>query len=503
MSSGVSQANSQETPLLTVSKPVAATKRRGTRMVHAAAWTGGATWATQLITWGYMIVVARMLAPSDYGLIGMANVPLALLTVAREFGIGSAVVMMPDLTPPQISQLNTVAVSWGVLLFAFSCFGAYPLGQFFRAPDLPMVVVALSLTLVITSFRTVPAGLLQREFRFKLLAHIQAAETCGYGLAVVISLLLGAGYWSLVIASVSSVTLSTVLCLWSRRHAFAWPKLEDLRRPLVFSTQILGRRVAWFWNSCADTAVAGRVLGHAAVGSYNIARAVAQQPLQKFSDFVTGVVPSYFSKAQNDQAALQDYVLTITQALSLLTLPATLGLALVADNLVVFVFGPKWINAVAPLRMLAVWAGARSITAFLAPLLNVTGQSRFVMWNHIVAVLYFTAAFCVGSRWGLVGIAVMWPLLYPFLAVPLYVRAFKQINLRWGSYWASVRPAVTASAVMLVSVIGFKATLASSTPVYLRLAAEVLVGAGTYCLALLALHLSELRRAYKLIRSAI
>jgi O-antigen/teichoic acid export membrane protein len=502
MSPAISQERGQETPIASISKPTDASKGAGMRIVHAVAWKGAATWATQLITWGYMIVVARVLSPSDYGLIAMAGVPLGFLTVASEFGLNSAVVMMPDLTSYQIAQLNTVAVICGVMLFALTCFGAYPLGQFFRAPNLPMVVVAMSLTLVITSFKIVPAGLLHREFRFKLLAHIQTAEAVAYGLAAVIILLLGGGYWSLVMASITSVTVSTLLVLHSRRHAFAWPKLESVQRSVVFSAQILGRRLAWYCNSSADLAIAGRVLGAGALGSYSIARNIALQPLQKLTDLVTGVIPAYFSKAQNDPAALREYVVILSQALSLLMLPATLGLALVAHDLVAVAFGPKWINAVAPLQLLAVWAAARSITGFLAPLLNVTGQSRFVMWIHILAALYFTGAFYIGSRWGLVGIAVMWPLLYPLLAMPLYLRAFKQINLRWRSYWAAVRPAVTASALMVVCVIAFKEALPPSTPIYWRLAGQIVTGAGAYGLALSALHRGDLRRAYNLIRSA-
>jgi len=144
-----------------------------------------------------------------------------------------------------------------------------------------------------------------------------------------------------VIASLTEATLSTLLTLHSRRHAFSWPKLEDLRRSLVFSTYILGLRVAWYCNSNADFAVAGRVLGGAALGSYNIAWNIAQQPLQKLTDLVQRVVPSCFSNFQNDCAALREYVLTLTAALSLLTLPATFGLAAIADELVAVALGPK------------------------------------------------------------------------------------------------------------------------------------------------------------------
>jgi O-antigen/teichoic acid export membrane protein len=469
----------------------------GSRMLDAIAWTGAATWATQVVTWASMIIVARMLTPSDYGLIGIANVVLGLLTVASEFGVANAVIMMPDLTQDQISQLNTVSVLSGMTLFAVSCFAAHPLGQFFRVPDLPMVIFALGLTLVITSFKTVPEALLQRELRFKLLAHIQVAQAASYGFAAIIGARLGAGYWSLVMASVAGVMLATLLVLRRRQHAFACPKFASLRRSLVFCTHILGLRVAWYCYSNADFAVAGRMLGEAALGSYNIAWSVADQPLQKFTDLVTRVTPSYFSKVQDDPAALREYVVTITRLLSLLTFPATLGLAFVADDFVAVMLGPKWINSALPLRILAVYAAVRSITGFFIPLLNVKGQSRFVMWNHIFAALYFTAAFYVGSRWGIVGIALMWPLLYPLIAVPLYLRVSKVINLRWESYWASVRPAVSGSTVMLVCLMIFKNALPSSTPIYWRLATEIIIGAGAYCLTLWTLHRDELRCVYR------
>ena len=133
--------------------------RAGSRMLNSVVWTGAATWATQLITWAYMIVLARMLTPADFGLIGMANLLLEILTVASQFGVSAAIVMLRDLTQDQISQLNTVALMSSAALFAISCAAAYPLGHFFRAPALPVVIMVLSAGLLILSFRIVPDGL--------------------------------------------------------------------------------------------------------------------------------------------------------------------------------------------------------------------------------------------------------------------------------------------------------------------------------------------------------
>jgi O-antigen/teichoic acid export membrane protein len=474
----------------------------GNRMFHAVAWTGAATWATQFVTWGYMIMAARLLTPVDYGLIGMANIPLGFLTVASEFGVANAVVMLRDLTPHQIAQLNTVAVWCGLGLFAISCMAAHLLGLFFMAPDLPRVVVALSLALVITSFKTVPDAMLRRECRFNVIAKIQAGQTIIYGFALVMSAALGAGYWSFVIGNLVSVTCATLLLLRIARHKFAWPEFQALRHSLVFSTQVFGRRIAWYYNSTIDFIVVGRVLGKAALGSYNLAWTIAEQPQQKFADLITNVVPPYFSKAQHDPAALRRYVLTITEAISLVALPATLGLAIVADDFVAVAFGPKWLDVVVPLKLLALYSGARCLTSFFAPMLNVTGESAFVMWNHIWAAIYFTAALCFASRWGIGAVALVWPLLYPLVAVPLYLRIFKRIELSWATYCGSLRPAVSAVIPMITGLLILRNALPATAGIYSRLGAEVVTGFSIYLMALTLLHRSVLDRLFSALRSA-
>jgi len=214
------------------------------------------------------------------------------------------------------------------------------------------------------------------------------------------------------LVAVVGATSATLLILRNRRHPFAWPKFAALKHTLRFSWHILVNSVAWYSYSNSDFLVAGRLLGEAALGAYSIAWNIAKLPTQRISNLVTRVLPAYFSKAQEDEAALRQYVLRITEGLLLLTLPASLGLSLLADELVLVALGPKWINAVLPLRILALYIAVRSITSLLSPLLNVRRESRFVMWNNIAAALYFPAGFYIGSHWGIVGIALMWLLLY-------------------------------------------------------------------------------------------
>src|SRR5262249_23465335 len=146
-------------------------------MFKGIAWVGGTKWIGQLLTWASNLIVARLLTPGDFGVVSMATVYLGLLTVASEFGIGSAVITIRELSVEQLEQLHGLAIILGLIGFGVSLVAARPLELFFRTPQLSGVVIALSLSFIITSFQVVPAAYLQRELRFKQLSLIGMGRT--------------------------------------------------------------------------------------------------------------------------------------------------------------------------------------------------------------------------------------------------------------------------------------------------------------------------------------
>src|SRR5438045_3981501 len=140
------------------------------------AWVGSVKWIVQLITWGTTIVVARILSPSDYGLMTMGTVLLSFISLLGESGIGATVITVRDITPKQTAQINGAALLMGVASFSIAALAAFPVGWFYRAPSLPPVIIALSFTLVISGFRVVLSALLQRDLRFPRVAGIDCAQ---------------------------------------------------------------------------------------------------------------------------------------------------------------------------------------------------------------------------------------------------------------------------------------------------------------------------------------
>ena len=162
-------------------------------MAKAFAWSGTGMWSTQLFTWLATFTVARLLAPSDYGLIGIAQIFVGLVMEVNDHGLGLTVVNLQDLTERQIGQLNTLSVLFGATAFCLSCLVARPLGVFFRMPHLPLLIIALSVTFLIRAMKTIPAALLQRNIQFRALAGVEAASYFTYAASTLLTAFLGFG----------------------------------------------------------------------------------------------------------------------------------------------------------------------------------------------------------------------------------------------------------------------------------------------------------------------
>ena len=457
-------------------------------LFHGIAWTGGIKWGGQLLSWASTLVVARILSPNDYGLVSMASAYLGLITIFSEFGIGIAVITIRDLTEAQLDQLHTMSVMLGFVGFAISVAVAFPVSWFFRSPQLPAVIIAMSLTFVIAAFRSVPSSLLQRDMQFKMLSLIDGARAVVLSVVMVVLALAGFRYWTLVTGALVSASVSTILTLMVRRCGFRWPRLVQLKQAITISWHMLVNRLSWYTFSNADFVVAGRVLGEAALGVYTVGWTVASTPVLYITTLVGSVTTAFFSTVQNDYAALRRYLLNITEGLALLTFPMSIGLALVVNDFVLLVLGNKWHAVVPSLRLLALYASVRSITPLLSHVLTVTGDTRFGMKVSVVSVFAYPIAFYLGSHWGIVGIATAWMVVDPVMNSPVYYRVFRKLHLSMLQYLETLRPALTGSVVMAVAVLGIQRVLVPSWPLAVRFGLQVIGGAAGYLGIVILFH---------------
>src|SRR5437764_4638504 len=146
-----------------------------------------------------------------------------------------------------------------------------------------------------------------------------------------------------------------------RRHGISLPRPKSLKHVLSFSWHIIVGRISWYTYSNSDFVVSGRMLGQQALGSYTVAWNLATVPVEKITGILNSVTPALYSAVQKDKAALRRYMTTLLEGIVLITLPLSVGVALVSREFALVFLGSKWSAAVGPLMFLGFYASIRSL----------------------------------------------------------------------------------------------------------------------------------------------
>lgn len=473
-------------------------------LVQGVAWTAGVKWASLVMTWAATLIVARTLRPEDYGLVAMATVFTSLVDLLSDLGLGTAIVKHHDLSARQIAQINGLCVLLGLAGWILTCLAAYPSARFFHTPELFAVMVVLGSNFLITSFRIVPLSLLQRDMQFRSAAINDGSQAILLSIAMVTLALLGFQYWALVLGVLLSGSLTTIFAYRLRPTPLAWPRHREIGEAVTFGSHLIALRFANYVCTNADQFIVGRILGQRALGGYSFAITISAIPLDKITSLVMRVLPAVISAVQQDVAAMRRYVLGFTEGLSVVTMPAAVGLALVADDFVRVALGDEWLIAILPLQILSISVAYRSITPVIPNVAVIIGLSRESAKVSIVAAIVLPVAFLIASRWGVGGVAATWLLVFPMVVVPYYLAVLRRINISGREYLRALWPATSSSALMAALVFALHYYLHPHWPAALRLTAEVLVGALGYGALLITLHrkrVSALRDVYRVMRS--
>jgi len=444
------------------------------------AWTGGTKWFVQIFSWVSTLVVAHLLRPADYGLVGMATVYLGLVQLINEFGLGAAVVQQRELNETQVARLGGVSVLLGMGLCAVSVGLSGPIAAFFGEPAVRAILMVLSVSFVSTAFQVLPRSLLARELRFRELARIDLLEAFVNMVTTLSLAVLGAGYWALVAGMLLGSAVATTAALVSRPHRLELPRgTHSIAGSLRLGWHIVVSRVSWYVYSNADFAVVGRVLGKEALGAYSVGWTLASIPVDRISALVGRVTPSIFATVRDDPPALRRYLRLLTEGLALATFPLALGLSLLADQVVLVLLGEQWRAAIVPLRLLAAYAGLRSVATLLPQILVATGRSRQSMLYSVLAAVVLPPCFLYGVQWGAQGVAVAWLVAYPLLTIPTFWRAaLRAIGMSAAEFAGALRPALVLVALMTPGVLGTRFLMPDHWDVEIRFGLAVSVGAG-------------------------
>jgi teichuronic acid exporter len=444
------------------------------------AWTAGAKWATQAITWVSLGIVARLLSTADYGVGEMAGTMSIVSNVLAEFGVGTAVLHMPELSRKALAQLHTFSILMCTGVFVLAAMASPFVASFYHSTHVSFFV-ANNLGLFVTGFQAVPMGLLSRDMDYRRLSLVEATMVIVQSVVVVITAWLGWGYWALFAGGAAGkITAGIMVCSW-KHVGFAWPRWNDIRASVKLGRQAAIGRLAWSLYSQADGIVVGRVLGPSVLGVYRMAMNLASAPAEKVSTLLMRTVTPLFANVQFDLALVRRYYMIVTETLTLIVVPLMLGLIIVAQA-VPLLLGKQWAPAIAPMRWLAVFMILRTLGTLTEQVLISQRLTRFTMRMSILNFVVMPVAFFFAARWqGTSGVAMAWIALSPVTIFPMLFVLLRHIEMPWREYADAILPSAAGTTVMCLALLGLDRWLQSyAWPTSVRLAALVALGGVVY-----------------------
>lgn len=450
------------------------------KVLQGLFWTGGTRLLGQCVTWLITLVVIRLLAPDDYGLLALASVFVTLFLALSEAGLGAALVQAPSLDD---SKLRPIFAAVIVLNGAFALIlaGAAPaIASFFSDSRLAAVIQALSVLLVLNIFAVIPIAILTRRLDFRRLSLVNMGAVLSGSVCTLLLALSGYGVWSLVIGTLVNSAFSTV-ALNCIAPFFKSPdfSLRGTRGLLLFGGQVTGARLLWSCYSQADVLIAGKLLGHHLLGIYSVAMHLASLPVHKLAPVLNQVAFPAFARAQHESAVPQ-HILRALRFLFLFAVPVFWGISSIAPEIVGVILGPTWQAALTPLQVLSLVMPLSVMSLFLNSAFQGIGHGGVAFKNVLTAALIMPAAFVIGASGGLTGLTLAWVAGLPIVLFVNLRRMMPLIGLRLVEVAGTAAPALLSGGAMYGAVLLTRQAAAPlEAPV--RMALLILVGAATYC----------------------
>jgi O-antigen/teichoic acid export membrane protein len=446
------------------------------KTVRGVAWNSIDRIANYGISFLVSIVLARLLSPEDYGLIGLINIFIVIFNVILDGGLSTALIRKEKVSE---TEYNTVfysnliiSVFLALLLVVCSPF----IASFFKRLELIPLLRVMSLVLIINSLAIVQQTKLTREIQFRLQTKISVISHVGSGVIGIVLALVGFGVWALVAQQISSRLLATLLFWlygrWMPRLMFSWYNFKEL---FGFGWKLLVSRVInSLWGQLYQ-AVIGKFYSPYTLGLYTRAIQYAHMFSSGVSDVVLKVSLPVMSSIQSEDERLITAARKIIKTTMFVTFVFMMGMAAVAKSLVFVLIGEKWLPCVPMLQIVCFNVMFNPLSYINENLLTVKGRSDKILilqiFKIVLTIIPLLLGVFIDIYWMLIGSAVV-----SWLAIFLYTYyTNKYFNYSAIQQIRDISPSFGVALIMAVAIYLFNFLPVSG---YILLPLQIIVGFG-------------------------
>jgi lipopolysaccharide exporter len=428
----------------------------------------GAGWQSVSYVGGKLLVLvstailARLLTPSDFGLVALALVFVTYAEVIADLGVAQALIYLPK-KRSYADAAVVLSAAWSVTLVLVALVSAPAVASFFGRPDVTPIFRVLALSLLLNGIGQVPDALLRRDLRFRTQIAGNLARAAAQGIASVAFAVAGLGPWAIVLGQVvgEAAWAGTLWALVDYRPRRGFHRLErsDVKELVGYGAPAAGNALVLSLVFNIDYLIVGRRLGARALGYYTLAFRIPQMLIIQVFYILSTVTFPLFARVRDDAARLRSGYLVAVKLQSVYGVIAGVTLWVTAADLVPLVFGERWEPSVVPLRALALYATFRSLGIGGVDLLKAVGRPALAFRLSLLRLavvaplLWVLAARSIDAvAWGQAGAALV-------LALVVQGVTGRSAGIGGAALAGAVAPAVAAGLAGAAAGMGVAAAL--------------------------------------------
>lgn len=419
------------------------------KSIHGIIWSAIERFSLQGVQFLIGIVLARLLSPSDFGMIGMLSIFMGVSQTFIDCGFSSALIRQKEVSAKDYGTTFIINFFISLLAFLILFFVAPFIAKFYNTPELELVIQVFSATLIINALFTVHSVKLTRDVDFKTQSKASICSAIISGAVGITLAYKGFGVWSLVTQAICNSTLNlillTLLLKWFPSPTFSRTSFHNL---FGFGSKIFIASIISSIYSNLYNIVIGKKFSAATLGYYTRADQMGQLPSQNIAGILSRVTYPILSQLQDDSDRLRNVYIKYLQLSCFVIFPLMMGLAALAKPLIILLLGEKWIPSVVLLQILCFGLMFDPICNINLNLLYVKGRSDLVLKLEIIKKTIAITILVASLPFGLTGLCIG-RALYGIIATILnmtYTKRFIDLSI-WGQA-KLILPSLALSLIM-------------------------------------------------------
>ncbi len=424
-------------PAPTDATPLALTARKG------FAWQGAAFVLARLTLLASTVVLARVLGPSDYGLISFGLTIVTALNVVSDFGASQAIVYLPR-TPRRIDTALAQGILGSLLLVVLWVVSVPFLLDWLDEPDDALMLQVLSLVLVFTSIGQVPDAVLRKSLQFQKRLPGEMARGLTRGVVAITLALSGFGAWSLVWAEIAGSIAYAIVCWIMVDHRPGpirhWVDPDEMRTILDFGfpAAVNGGLATVVLN--VDYFVVISTLGAASLGYYFVGFRIPELVILSVFQIFSQVTYPLYAHVNGEVGRLRRGYLLSMRIQATYGFGAGIAIAVASPVIVPVLFGEKYAATVPVMSAIAIYAVFRSLSTGAVDVFKAVGRPKLGMWLGVGRLVLLVPALFLATRWGITGVAVAQAVMALLFTLATQQVVCRVIHLSWGTLLRALTP---------------------------------------------------------------